>query len=47
MVVQRILLCIAKSREAEVGYQSHPDHIAIKAIVKDLVCERNCIDYEI
>ncbi len=41
------LYCEFESKEAEVGYQSHPDHIAIKAIVKDLVCERNCIDYEI
>lgn len=33
------------SKEAEVGYQTHPAHLEIKKIVHSLVCERVCIDY--
>ena len=35
------------SFEALDGYQDHPDHLAIKAIVQSLVCGRTCCDYEI
>lgn len=39
------LYSVFSSKEAEVGYQSHSAHLAIKEIVHSLVCERVCIDY--
>lgn len=36
-----------ESKEAERGYQVHPDHLAIKKIVHSVVTARNCVDYEI
>lgn len=41
------LLCEFVSREAEQAYQSHPAHLAIKAIVHENVCGRAAIDYEL
>ena len=41
------LLCEFVSREAERGYQNHPAHLAIKAIVHENVCGRACVDYEL
>ncbi len=34
------------SREAEKGYQTHPEHLAIAAEVRSMVCGRECVDYE-
>ena len=41
------LLCEFVSREAERAYQSHPAHLAIKAIVHENVCGRAAVDYEL
>lgn len=41
------LLCEFVSREAEQAYQSHPAHLAIKAIVHENVCGRAAVDYEL
>lgn len=41
------LLCEFVSREAEQVYQSHPAHLAIKAIVHENVCGRAAVDYEL
>ena len=41
------LYCEFTSKEAEKGYQGHPEHLKIKAIVQSLVCDRASIDYEI
>lgn len=35
------------SKETQDGYQTHPAHVAIKGIVHELVCGRECVDYEI
>lgn len=42
-----VLYSVFASREAERGYQVHPDHLAIKKIVHSVVTSRNCVDYEI
>lgn len=41
------LYCELSSKEALDQYQIHPAHVAIKAIVHELVCGRECADYEI
>lgn len=42
-----VLLCELTSREAEKGYQSHPDHLAIKEIIQQNICDRVAVDYEL
>ncbi len=35
------------SKEALDHYQNHPAHVAIKEIIHQLVCGRECVDYEV
>lgn len=42
-----VLYCEFTTKEAQEQYQTHPAHIAIKGIVHELVCGRECVDYEI
>lgn len=41
------LLCTFTTRETEQGYQNHPAHLAIKAIVQQNTCGRASVDYEL
>lgn len=41
------LYSVFESKEAEKAYQTHSLHLEIKEIVKTLICDRVCIDYEI
>ncbi len=42
-----VLYCELTTKEAQDSYQTHPAHIAIKNIVHEVVCGRECVDYEI
>jgi hypothetical protein len=41
------LYCEFTTKDAQEKYQTHPAHLAIKETVHQLVCGRECIDYEI
>lgn len=41
------LYCVLTSKEAEAAYQTHPEHVKIKEIIKGLVTKRTAMDYEI
>ncbi len=42
-----VLYCEFTTKETQDQYQNHPAHIAIKTTVHELVCGRECVDYEI
>jgi hypothetical protein len=42
-----MLNCVFDSSKAQAAYQTHPAHVAIKAVVHTLVCSRECVDCEI
>lgn len=42
-----ILNCEFTTKEAQGKYQNHPAHLVIKKVVHSVVCDRNCVDYEI
>jgi hypothetical protein len=42
-----VLYCELTTKEAQDNYQTHPAHVAIKEIIHTLVCDRECVDYEV
>lgn len=42
-----VLYCEFTTKETQDSYQTHPAHVAIKSVVQELVCDRECVDYEI
>lgn len=40
------LFCELESREALDGYQVHPEHQKMVAVIKAVTCNRVCLDYE-
>lgn len=42
-----VLYCEFTNKKTQDEYQNHPAHVAIKGRVHELVCARECVDYEI
>lgn len=42
-----VLYCEFTGKAAQDAYQDHPTHVVIKSRVHELVCARECVDYEI
>ena len=42
-----VLSCEFTTKEAQDSYQNHPAHVAIKNDIHNVVCERECVDYEV
>lgn len=40
------LCCLLSSWQALEGYQTHPNHLAIKSVIVENTCGRSCSDYE-
>jgi hypothetical protein len=42
-----MLYCEFSTREAQDNYQTHAAHVKVKESIHPLVCDRECVDYEI
>ena len=42
-----VLFCDFDTKDAQDKYQTHPAHLAIKEVVHELTCDRDCVDCEI
>jgi hypothetical protein len=40
-----ILNSVFKDEAALTAYQNHPDHLGIKPFMKDIVAQRQCMDF--